>query len=106
MHRIKIDQSFIKKIDRRSGDRAIVQAVIDLGHKLDCEIVAEGVETEAQAALLRDMGCDTAQGYLFGRPFNAEQSGLFLKAQAVKQMRLLRAVADQQAEKPPMSNVA
>ena len=39
------------------GDRTIVEAVIDLGHKLDCEIVAEGVESEAQAALLRDMGC-------------------------------------------------
>ena len=91
---------------RLGGDRTIVEAVIDLGHKLDCEIVAEGVETEAQAALLRDMGCDTAQGYLFGRPANAEQSGLFLQAHAAKQMQQLRAVANQQADEPPLSIVA
>ena len=78
-----------------------MQAVIDLGHKLNCEIIAEGVETETQAALLREMGCDVAQGYLFGRPANAEQSSVYLQAQALEQRQLLQTVADQQAEDPP-----
>ena len=64
---IKIDRSFVSELGL-TGDDAIVQAIIQLGHGLGLTITAEGVETEAQAAILRHLGCDTAQGYLYGRP--------------------------------------
>jgi EAL domain-containing protein (putative c-di-GMP-specific phosphodiesterase class I) len=70
--RLKIDRSFIEDLGRDGGSGVIVQAVIDLGHNLGCQIVAEGVETELQAALLHKMGCDAAQGYRFGYPASAE----------------------------------
>ena len=72
--RLKIDLSFIRDLGRDDDSRIIVQAVIDLGHNLNFEIVAEGVETEHQANLLREMGCDVGQGYLFGRPASAKQT--------------------------------
>ena len=72
--RLKIDRSFIDGLERDDDSDVIVQAVIDLGHNLGCEIIAEGVETEAQAQRLRKMGCDSAQGYLYGCPANAERT--------------------------------
>ena len=54
-------------------DTAIVQTVVDLAHILGMEVVAEGVETEAQKTLLGMMGCDFAQGYLFSRPLPPEE---------------------------------
>jgi diguanylate cyclase (GGDEF)-like protein/PAS domain S-box-containing protein len=65
---IKIDRSFVAELGRATGDDAIVDAIIQLGHSLGLTITAEGVETPEQAAILRQMGCDTAQGYLYGRP--------------------------------------
>ncbi len=66
--RLKIDQSFIRNMVEDSNDEAIVRAIIMLGHSLSISVVAEGVETEEQLARLRSEGCDTVQGYLFGRP--------------------------------------
>jgi diguanylate cyclase (GGDEF)-like protein len=66
---IKIDRSFIAALDtdpRRAT--AMIEAILALGRALDIEIVAEGVETEAQRAALEMMGCECGQGYLFGRP--------------------------------------
>ena len=65
---IKIDRSFVSNLDTDSGDAAIIDAVVGLGHRLGMEVVAEGVETEAQARYLRSRGCDYGQGYLFGYP--------------------------------------
>jgi len=65
---IKIDRSFISELGLGTGDDAIVDAIIQLGHSLNLTITAEGVETVEQAAILRQLGCDTAQGYLYGRP--------------------------------------
>lgn len=53
---------------RRADCRAIVRSTIDLGHRLDMRIVAEGIETADVGQALAEMGCDEAQGYLFGRP--------------------------------------
>jgi diguanylate cyclase (GGDEF)-like protein len=72
--RLKIDRSFIEGLEGADDSDVIVQAVIDLGHNLGCEIVAEGVETQLQADRLRSMGCDAAQGYLYGYPVSAERT--------------------------------
>ncbi|WP_051583309.1 sensor domain-containing protein [Sphingomonas sp. RIT328] len=63
---IKIDRSFINHLDRDAGDAAIVDAVVALGHRLGMTVVAEGIETEAQAHHLLALGCDIGQGFWFG----------------------------------------
>jgi diguanylate cyclase (GGDEF)-like protein/PAS domain S-box-containing protein len=69
---LKIDQSFIFRLDRANGAGfAIVHGVIDIAARMNIETVAEGVETDAQASHLRELGCDIAQGYLFSRPVEA-----------------------------------
>lgn len=69
---LKIDQSFVWDILADGDSASIIKALIQLGHILQLEVLAEGVETEAQLAFLREAGCDAAQGYLFGRPVSAE----------------------------------
>jgi len=70
---LKIDQSFVRGIGDRSEDAAIVQAVIAVAKSRDLRVVAEGIETEAQAKQLRAMGCDLGQGFLFARPLPPEE---------------------------------
>lgn len=71
--KLKIDQSFIKRILDDSSATAIVEAVLLLSGKLNKTVVAEGIETAEQALLLKKLGCQTAQGYYFGRPMDAVQ---------------------------------
>ncbi|MCG6658792.1 EAL domain-containing protein [Halomonas campisalis] len=70
---LKIDKSFILKLDENADDEIIVRSTIELGHNLGLEIVAEGVETEASRVLLTRLGCDILQGYLFSHPLSASQ---------------------------------
>ncbi len=70
---LKIDRSFVAGLTGNSGDLALCEAMILLAHKLGLEVVAEGVETQAQLALLKAAGCDHAQGYVFARPAPAEE---------------------------------
>ena len=65
---IKIDQSFIAGIGKVRNDEKLVQAIIRLAHALGMEVVAEGVETEAQRAFLAAEHCNYIQGFLVGRP--------------------------------------
>ncbi|MHB1535410.1 MAG: putative bifunctional diguanylate cyclase/phosphodiesterase [Acidimicrobiales bacterium] len=65
---IKIDRSFVSGLGLSDGDTQVVKAVIDLGHALGKQVVAEGVENATQLAVLRELGCEMAQGYFFGRP--------------------------------------
>jgi EAL domain-containing protein (putative c-di-GMP-specific phosphodiesterase class I) len=65
---IKIDRSFIAHIADADGDKAIVSAIVSLGHNLGIKVIAEGIETPAQAEVLRSFGCKYAQGYYFGIP--------------------------------------
>jgi diguanylate cyclase (GGDEF)-like protein/PAS domain S-box-containing protein len=67
--KIKIDRAFISDLKDNRHSRAIIRAVIGLGHSLKIPILAEGVETETQRAFLVQEGCDEIQGYLSGRPF-------------------------------------
>jgi diguanylate cyclase (GGDEF)-like protein len=68
LDRVKLDPSLIADIDVSEKGRVIVQAVIQLIKGVGCEVVAEAVETVAQADILRTMGCDTVQGYIFAAP--------------------------------------
>jgi diguanylate cyclase (GGDEF)-like protein len=70
---LKIDRSFVRDLPDDTEDRAIAQAIINMGRALGMTIVAEGVETSAQEAFLRAHGCDEMQGYLFSRPLPPEQ---------------------------------
>ncbi len=72
LHALKIDRLFVCDIAEHPRDRAIVRAMIDLGHALGLNVTAEGVETEAQRAALAGMGCDCLQGFLFSRPVAAD----------------------------------
>ncbi|HET8796334.1 MAG TPA: EAL domain-containing protein, partial [Thermoanaerobaculia bacterium] len=66
--RVKIDREFIQEIEESLSDRAIVSAIVTMAHGLSLAVTAEGVETEGQAAFLREQGCEEVQGFLFGRP--------------------------------------
>jgi diguanylate cyclase (GGDEF)-like protein/PAS domain S-box-containing protein len=66
VHKLKIDQSFVRELAQQTSDQAIVQATITMAHSLGMTTQAEGVETLSQFRLLRRMGCDFVQGYLFG----------------------------------------
>jgi EAL domain-containing protein (putative c-di-GMP-specific phosphodiesterase class I) len=80
VRRVKIDRSFVRGIGRDPDGEAFVRAVVTLGHALGKEVVAGGVETEAQLAFLRRVGCDAAQGFLLTPPKEAGELGPLLAA--------------------------
>jgi EAL domain-containing protein (putative c-di-GMP-specific phosphodiesterase class I) len=80
--KIKIDRSFIAELGERDDNLAIITAVIGLSRRLGMSTTAEGVETEEQMNLLREEGCEEAQGYLFSPPLPAGAVGLLLGADA------------------------
>ncbi len=71
--KLKLDQSFVRGLPDDHADAAIARAVVTLGQSLGLRVLAEGIETEAQAQFLREIGCRIGQGYWFGRPVPAEQ---------------------------------
>lgn len=82
--KLKIDQSFICDMVDDAGDAAIVKAVIQLGHALDLSVIAEGVEKDTQFALLKELGCDEIQGYLFSPSLPAKEFIQFCQTHDVK----------------------
>jgi EAL domain-containing protein (putative c-di-GMP-specific phosphodiesterase class I) len=70
---LKIDRSFVNDIGRNPNVEAICGVIAQLGRAIGAHVVAEGVETDAEATYLRAQGCDDAQGYLFGRPLPAAE---------------------------------
>lgn len=79
---IKIDQSFVHKLQNDEGDKAIVSTIIELGRKLGMRVTAEGVETESQKQLLQEWGADFGQGYLFFKPIEASKIASILRRDA------------------------
>ncbi len=79
LNQLKIDQSFVRDIVEDSNDRSIVRTIIAMSRSLGFEVVAEGVETEAQKELLLNKGCQHFQEYLFGKPMPIEQFDSLLK---------------------------
>ncbi len=71
--RLKIDRTFVARIEHSTTDRAIISTISHLAHALGMRVVAEGVENEGQRALLKASGCDELQGYLFGRSLSVDQ---------------------------------
>lgn len=84
---LKIDKSFVAGIADRADDRAIIEVVLRLGEALSLTTVAEGVETEAQAAFLRGRGCKLAQGYLFARPLPAHDVAGYIAGRGSERRR-------------------
>jgi len=78
LSRIKIDRSFIGKITDDAGDAAIVRSLIAMAHNLGLGVIAEGVETTAQAAFLLTQKCEEAQGYLYSKPLPAAEFEAYL----------------------------
>ena len=78
-HVLKIDRSFVKDIGTSSGADSIVSAIIGVAQSLGKEIVAEGIELDAQRAFLKENGCDMGQGYLWSRPVPADEFASFVR---------------------------
>jgi len=72
LDQLKIDRSFVRNIGEKSTDAIIVQTIIGMAYNLGLEVIAEGVETEAQRAFLEQHGCSACQGYLFSKPVPIE----------------------------------
>lgn len=82
---LKIDKAFVDEIaDQFSKDTALVHTIIEIGRTLGLEVVAEGIEHEVQVEALRDLGCETGQGYHFGRPLPSAEIGKLLCQQAIE----------------------
>ena len=77
---LKIDQSFVGQMDASRDDQEIVQTIVTLGQKLGMKLVAEGIETEIQVTLLRELGCELGQGYFFARPVGSDEATAILAA--------------------------
>jgi EAL domain-containing protein (putative c-di-GMP-specific phosphodiesterase class I) len=75
---VKMDRSFVHDLARGAGDAALVRSVVELGEALEMDIVAEGVEHQHQLDSLTDLNCGIGQGYYFGRPLDAEETGALI----------------------------
>ncbi|MDE2294122.1 MAG: EAL domain-containing protein [Gammaproteobacteria bacterium] len=79
---LKIDRSFVSDLENDARDNRLIGAIIALGRSFSIAVVAEGVETARQAEILRDLGCECAQGYYFHRPIDADRSRRLLEEEA------------------------
>jgi diguanylate cyclase (GGDEF)-like protein len=69
--RVKIDRSFIRRVESNQGDKTIVSLIIKMGHELNLQVIAEGVEDEEQTQVLVELGCDEVQGFFYAKPMHA-----------------------------------
>ncbi|GAB3252242.1 putative bifunctional diguanylate cyclase/phosphodiesterase [Chitinimonas naiadis] len=85
LDRLKIDQSFVRNLQAESKEAGIVRAVIELGHSLGLNVIAEGVETREHVQLLQGWGCDELQGYFYGRPLPQAEASAFIANAAARE---------------------
>ncbi|MEO6715125.1 MAG: EAL domain-containing protein, partial [Mycobacteriales bacterium] len=77
---LKIDQSFVARLETDRKSSELVRTIIMMGHNLDMQVIAEGVENQSQERILQDLGCRYGQGYLFARPLPAPAAKEFLRS--------------------------
>ncbi|NEK65090.1 MAG: EAL domain-containing protein, partial [Xanthomonas perforans] len=87
VQRLKIDRSFVQGMLDDANTAEVTQAIVHLGHALGMQVVAEGVETVQEDALLRQQGCDEIQGYFYSRPLSPRDMAQWLR-EAEAGMRL------------------
>jgi EAL domain-containing protein (putative c-di-GMP-specific phosphodiesterase class I) len=80
---LKIDRTFVRDLPADRGDAAIVSAIVGLGHALGLRVVAEGVETAAQAALVRRLGCDEQQGFYYAQALPPDEFAALVRSRRV-----------------------
>ena len=85
-HKLKIDGSFVREAGTRSENVAIIQSIVQLANSFRMSVTAEGVETAEDFERMRDLGCDTIQGYLFGRPLAYERASQMVTGLGAKRM--------------------
>ena len=83
MDKLKIDRSFVRDILSDKNDATLTGTIISMGHSLKMKVVAEGVETEEQLALLKSQGCDEVQGYYYSKPQSPEKLVGYLASRIV-----------------------
>jgi EAL domain-containing protein (putative c-di-GMP-specific phosphodiesterase class I) len=81
---VKIDRTFVRRLDEADGDPAMVRSIVGFAHGLGLSVVAEGVESSSAWKLLRDMDCDVAQGYRVARPMPTAQATQWLVERVVR----------------------
>ncbi len=86
---LKVDRSFVAEMEMREENRKLVHAMINLAHNLNLEVVAEGVESAEQLALLRGFGCDQVQGFLVSRPLPVDELMEYLLHTTERQLAIL-----------------
>ncbi|MGB6014728.1 MAG: EAL domain-containing protein, partial [Nodosilinea sp.] len=84
---LKVDQSFIRAMGDSREDHEIVRTIIGLGHTLGMDLIAEGIETQAQAAALRSLGCEFGQGYYWAKPLPGSEATELLRRGSSMSMR-------------------
>lgn len=80
---VKLSRALVARIDREERALSVVQGLVEMAHRLSMRVVATGIETESQAALSREIGCDRLQGFLFGRPRPAQELRTILLRESV-----------------------
>jgi EAL domain-containing protein (putative c-di-GMP-specific phosphodiesterase class I) len=80
---VKVDRTFVRDLETDPDDRELIKAIVVMSRSLRLRVVAEGVETEAQAELLAAMDCTALQGFLYARPADAASVGHWLRAKLV-----------------------
>nr|WP_294846836.1 EAL domain-containing protein [uncultured Sphingomonas sp.] len=85
-HKLKIDGSFVREAGSRPENVAIIQSIVQLAKSFRMNVTAEGVETADDFERMRDLGCDTIQGYLFGKPLNYDRANQMVRGLGAKRM--------------------
>jgi PAS domain S-box-containing protein len=99
---LKIDRSFVSALPDDADDAAIARAVVAMGHSMQMRVVAEGVETEAQADFLRGLGCDEMQGYLMSRPLPASEIVEWLREHGRRRPRRRSGGGERDTQRMPL----